>query len=485
MLKRSGGEIKEWDKLLKYLLFAYRSTPHCTTGYAPFTLLFGREVRGPVEILQEAWLDGDGEQATVHEWLTSVKAQLRDMTVLVGKKETVAKSKMKAQFDKSVSIKDFVEGDMVLVWKPGIHAKMGASWDGPYVVGKQRSPVTFTVHVPGRGGKGKVLHVNLLKRWTTPASHIHRVAIVVEEDDEDEICPVGLRLGRPVFVPSEQQQAALHEVLNSFPDVLRKEPGRTDMAKLVINTGDHAPVSSHPYRIAPRWREEVKCQIDQLLLLGIIQPSTSPWSSSVVTVKKKDGGIRICIDFRAVNAITEPDPYQMPLIEELLDLLASAKFISKIDLNKGFHQIPVSASDRCKTAFCTPWGKFEFLVMPFGLRNGPSVFQRLMDQVLLKDGDKSVVYIDDIGIFSSSWEEHCKDICTVLSRLKGAGLTANTSKCCWAQTHCEFLGHLVGEGMVSPADLKVQAVQQFAQPRTKKERTSVFGVGWLLQEIYS
>ena len=476
MLKRSGGEIKEWDKLLKYLLFAYRSTPHCTTGYAPFTLLFGREVRGPVEILQEAWLDGDGEQATVHEWLTSVKAQLRDMTVLVGKKETVAKSKMKAQFDKSVSIKDFVEGDMVLVWKPGIHAKMGASWDGPYVVGKQRSPVTFTVHVPGRGGKGKVLHVNLLKRWTTPASHIHRVAIVVEEDDEDEICPVGLRLGRPVFVPSGQQQAALDEVLCAFPEVLRKEPGRTSLAELVINTGDHTPVSSHPYRIAPRWRDEVKNQIDQLLQLGIIQPSTSPWSSSVVTVKKKDGGIRICIDFRAVNAITEPDPYQMPLIEELLDLLASAKFISKIDLNKGFHQIPVSASDRCKTAFCTPWGKFEFLVMPFGLRNGPSVFQRLMDQVLLKDGDKSVVYIDDIGIFSSSWEEHCKDICTVLSRLKGAGLTANTSKCCWAQTHCEFLGHLVGEGMVSPADLKVQAVQQFAQPRTKKNVRQFLGL---------
>ena len=476
MLKRSGCEIKEWDRLLKYLLFAYRSTPHCTTGYAPFTLLFGREVRGPVEMLQEAWLDGDGEQATVHEWLTSVKAQLRDMSVLVGRKETVAKSKMKAQFDKRVSIKDFVEGDMVLVWKPGIHAKMGASWDGPYVVGKKCSPVTFTVHVPGRGGKGKVLHVNLLKRWNTPASHIHRVAIVVEEDEEDEICPVGLRLGRPVFVPSGQQQAALDEVLCAFPEVLRKEPGRTNLASLVINTGDHAPVSSHPYRIAPRWRDEVKNQIDLLLQLGIIQPSTSPWCSSVVTVKKKDGGIRICIDFRAVNAITAPDPYQMPLIEELLDLLASAKFISKVDLNKGFHQIPVSASDMCKTAFCTPWGKFEFLVMPFGLRNGPSVFQRLMDQVLQQDADKSVVYIDDIGIFSSSWEEHCKDIAIVLSRLKDAGLTANTTKCSWANTHCEFLGHLVGEGMVSPAELKVQAVQQFARPKTKKNVRQFLGL---------
>ena len=476
MLKRSGGELTDWDRHLKYLLFAYRSTPHCTTGYAPFTLLFGREVRGPIDILQEAWLQGDCEQSSVYEWLNSVQAQMKELSVLVCNRESVAKGKMKAQYDKSACIKEFTKGDMVLVWKPGLHAKMGASWDGPYLVGEKRSPVTYTVHVPGRAHKAKVLHVNLLKRWTTPASLIHRVAIVQEEEDEDEICPVGLRLGRPEFVPSRQQQVALDKVLDSFPDVLRPEPGRTKLVELEIHTGEHSPVSNHPYRIAPRWREEVKSQIDQLLQMGIIQPSTSPWSSSVVTVKKKDGGIRICIDFRAVNAITAPDPYQMPLIEEILDLLASAKFISKIDLNKGFHQIPVTCSDMAKTAFCTPWGKFEFKVMPFGLRNGPAVFQRLMDQVLQQDGDRSVVYIDDIAIFSSSWEEHCQDISIVLSRLKGAGLTANTSKCRWAQTHCEFLGHLVGEGMVSPADLKVQAVRQFAQPVTKKNVRQFLGL---------
>ena len=468
MLKRSGGELADWDKQLKYLLFAYRSTPHCTTGFTPFNLLFGREVRGPLDILHEAWLHGDVEQASVHEWLNSVQAQLSELSILVGNKETVAKQKMKAQYDKSVTVKVFQEGDMVLVWKPGIHAKMGASWDGPYVVGKQRSPVTYSVHVPGKVTKTKILHVNLLKRWTTPASHIHRVAIVQEEDDVDEICPVGLRLGRPVFVPSRQQQAALDDVLGAFPEVLKSEPGRTSMAELVINTGVHPPVSSHPYRIAPRFKEEVKAQINQLLQLGILQPSTSPWSSSIVTVKKKDGGIRICIDYRAVNAITAADPYQIPLIEELLDLLGDAKFISKVDLNKGFHQIPISPVDMSKTAFCTPWGKFEFKVMPFGLRNGPAVFQRLMDQVLHRDTDRAVVYIDDIGIFSATWEQHCNDIRTVLSRLKDAGLTANVRKCSWGQTHCEFLGHLVGEGMVSPADLKVQAVRQFAQPVTKK-----------------
>ena len=177
-----------------------------------------------------------------------------------------------------------------------------------------------------------------------------------------------------------------------------------------------------------------------------------------------------------MNAVTQPDPYQMPLIEEILDVLASAKFISKVDLNKGFHQIPVSSEDIAKTAFCTPWGKFEFKVMPFGLRNGPAVFQRLMDQILQRDKDSSVVYIDDIAIFSPNWETHCKDISRILSRLKEAGLTANIKKCLWGQTHCEFLGHFVGEGKVSPAELKVKAVREFCQPKTKKQVRQFLGL---------
>ena len=119
--------------------------------------------------------------------------------------------------------------------------------------------------------------------------------------------------------------------------------------------------------------------------------------------------------------MTQPDPYQMPLIDEILETLASAKFISKIDLNKGFHQIPIEPGDIPKTAFCSPWGKFEFCAMPFGLRNGPAVFQRLMDRVLHNDKDVAQVYIDDIAVFSLTWEEHCTHISQVLDRLRQAG----------------------------------------------------------------
>ena len=398
------------------------------------------------------------------------------MSELVSERERRAKSKMKECYDKTASVKNFETGDMVLVWKPGIHAKMGASWDGPFQIEGKVSPVTYRVQVPGKVHLSKVLHCNLLKKWSSPAAKVHRVAIVQEEDDDEENNLSGLRLGREDFVPSEQQQAALDRVLDLYPDVLHPDPGRTKLVALQINTEGHTPISCHPYRIAPKWKEEVKLQIDQLLQLGIIQPSVSPWSSSVVTVKKKDGGVRICIDFRAVNAITQPDPYQMPLIEEILEVLASAKFISKVDLNKGFHQIPISSEDIVKTAFCTPWGKYEFRVMPFGLRNGPAVFQRLMDQILHQDKDASVVYINDIAIFSPTWEAHCQDIDRILGRLKGAGLTANVKKCMWGQTHCEFLGHLVGGGKVSPADLKVGAVRDFCQPQTKRHVRQFLGL---------
>ena len=397
------------------------------------------------------------------------------MAEVVSDRETLAKAKMKNTYDKSATVKSFVEGDMVLIRKPVLKGKMGSFWDGPFEVEKKVSPVTYLLKLPGKTNKARILHCNMLKMWHTPVDRIHNVVVIAEKESESESFP-GLKLGRDNFVPSEAEQAKLDEVLEGYREVLCALSGRTEAAQLCIRTGDHVPVRSHPYRIPPKWKEDVKSQMDQLLELGIIRPSTSPWSSSVVLASKKDGGVRPCIDYRAVNAITDPDPYQMPLIEEILDMLASAKFISKIDLTKGFHQIPIKQEDCPKTAFCTPWGKFEFCYMPFGLRNGPAVFQRLMDSLLHRYKEFSQVYIDDIAVFSTSWEEHCTHIGVVLGRLKDAGLTANVKKCQWAQTQVEFLGHVVGSGKVCPADLKVLAVRDFPLPQTKKSVRQFLGL---------
>ena len=467
MLKRSGADLKYWDRHLRYLLFAYRDTPHCVTGFSPFDLLFGREVKGPLGLIHCSWVEGEGEVAGTNEWLVALKQQMATMSKIVSEREKLAKAKMKQYYDKAAKDKVFMAGDLVLVRKPGLRQKLGDSWDGPYEILEKISPLNYKIKPPGGSRRSQILHVNMLKKWSSPVARIHGVAVVHEAEGESE-SPQGLLLTRDGFIPTELQQCALDTVLAKFDDVLCPTPGLTSQMTLAINTGDAAPVRSHPYRIPPRWRTEVKQQLDQLLELGIIRVSESPWSSAVVTVRKKDGGCRICVDYRAVNGVTAPDPYQMPFIEDILDTLAPAAFLSKIDLNKGFHQIPIRDEDMAKTAFCTPWGKFQFSRMPFGLRNGPAVFQRLMDKILHHDLAFSRVYIDDIVVFSASWVEHCQHLDTVLNRLQKAGLTVNLSKSMWGQVRFEFLGHMVGAGKVSPAECKIKALKEYQQPLTKK-----------------
>ena len=164
MLKRSECDLKLWDKQLKYLLFAYRDTPHCVTGFSPFTLMFGREVKGPLDLLSTSWLEGDNENASVGEWLLCVQARMRDMAVIVSDRERKAKATMKGFYDRSAKVKVFEAGDMVLVRKPGILSKMGDSWEGPYQVERQASPVTYKIQVPGKPQQSKILHCNLLKK---------------------------------------------------------------------------------------------------------------------------------------------------------------------------------------------------------------------------------------------------------------------------------------------------------------------------------
>ena len=466
MMKKADVELKNWDKSLKYLLFAYRDTPHSVTGFSPFELLFGRDVKGPLSLIHSSWLDHDAEGIEASGWLKCLKEQMRLTSEVVSEREKLAKAKMKLAYDRHAKEKVFEVGEEVLVRRPGLQRKMGDSWDGPYKILAKLSNLNYKVETPGR--KSKVLHVNLMKKWSVAAARVHGVAVIKEEEGESE-SPQGLVLvDVEDFVPSESEQQLLEETLNEFPSVLCEDPGKTEAATLSILTGDAAPISSHPYRIPPKWRREVRDQIDQLLSLGIIEASVSPWSSAIVTVKKKTGGCRICIDYRAVNGVTTPDPYQMPFIEDILDTLAGAKYMSKLDLNKGFHQIPVKEEDKCKTAFCTPWGKYQFCRMPFGLRNGPAVFQRMMDKILHQDLEHCRVYIDDIVVFSQSWEQHCQHLKSVLERLRAAGLSANRSKCQWGKKRFEFLGHTVGVGLVSPSVCKTQALRDFQKPVTKK-----------------
>ena len=213
--------------------------------------------------------------------------------------------------------------------------------------------------------------------------------------------------------------------------------------------------------ISPVKLDGVKREINGLLELGIIAPSTSLWSSPVVPIIKPDKSIRLCIDYRKVNAVTVPDPYYIPTVDEIIGKVGKAKFLTKLDLAKGFYQVPVNPEFRDRTAFITPWGKFCFLRMPFGLRNAPTTFQRLMDTVLAGLEGYAVPYIDDILIFSESWDDHLKHVRVVLGRLSDAKLTAKPAKCEWGKQFVNYLGYTVGEGHVSVPDARVTSIRDY------------------------
>ena len=154
-------------------------------------------------------------------------------------------------------------------------------------------------------------------------------------------------------------------------------------------------------------RKEIKEMLDQ----GIIQPSTSEWAAPIILVPKKDGSKRLCVDFRRLNKVTKADPYPIPRVDELIDRLGQAQYITALDLTKGYWQVPVAKESQAKTAFITPFGKYEFLTMPFGLVDAPSTFQRLMDRVLEETHEFAAAYLDDVIVYSDSWEKHLQHLC--------------------------------------------------------------------------
>jgi hypothetical protein len=207
-------------------------------------------------------------------------------------------------------------------------------------------------------------------------------------------------------------------------------PPDRDIEFLIELQPGTAPISKRPYRMPPKELAELKNQLQELLDKGYIHPSSSPWGCPALFVKKKDGSLLMCVDYRPLNAVTIKNKYPLPCIDVLFDQLAGAKVFSKIDLRSDYHQIKIRPIDIPKTAFSTRYGLYEFLVMSFGLTNAPAYFMYLMNSVFMNELDKFVVvFIDDILNFSKNEEEHAKHLRIVLQRLRDHKLYAKFSKC--------------------------------------------------------
>lgn len=286
---------------------------------------------------------------------------------------------------------------------------------------------------------------------------------------------------------TDMRQTLLKQYADVFPDTLPHglPPSRSIDHRIELKPGS-APTNRPIYRMSPPELDEVKKQIDQLMQAGFIRPSKSPFGAPLLLVKKKDGSMRMCVDYRALNEITIKNSYPLPRIDELFDRLQGAKIFSKIDLRNGYHQIRIHPDDVEKTAFRSRYGHFEFMVLPFGLTNAPATFMHLMQDLFRPFLDKFVlVFIDDILIFSKNLHEHQQHVKQVLDILRDNKLYAKLSKCELIKQQVEFLGHIVDAEGIHMMQDKVEAILKWPAPANKSELQSFLGlVGYYRKFIY-
>ncbi|XP_052726000.1 uncharacterized protein LOC128194436 [Vigna angularis] len=280
---------------------------------------------------------------------------------------------------------------------------------------------------------------------------------------------------------SSSKSSGERSVVDEFPDVFPDEVPGLPLPReveftidLVSNAG---PISIAPYRMSPAELVELKEQIEELMDKQFIRPSASPWGAPVLLVKKKDGSSRLCIDYRQLNKLTIKNKYLLPRIDDLLDQLRGATIFSKIDLRSGYHQIRVKEEDIQKTAFQSRYGHYEYVVMPFGVTNAPAIFMDYMNRIFRPYLDKFVVvFIDDILVYSKSYEEHEDHLRTVLGVLREKELYAKFSKCEFLMKEVQFLGHIVSAGGISVDPAKVRAVLEWESPRSVTKVRSFVGL---------
>lgn len=284
-----------------------------------------------------------------------------------------------------------------------------------------------------------------------------------------------------IAVPDKNQwPKEVQQLLTQYEDVFREShelPPQRPFDHHIDLLPGAPPVNVRPYRYSPAQKSEIEKQLAQMLEDGIIKPSSSPYASPVLLVRKKDGSWRFCVDYRHLNAQTIKNKHPMPVVDELIDELGGACWFSKLDFRAGYHQIRIEPADTHKTAFKTHDGLYEFLVMPFGLTNAPATFQSVMNMVfrqLLRRG--VLVFMDDILIYSASLKEHLVLLQEVLEILRTNQFFIKLSKCSFAQHEVEYLGHIISDKGVATEPSKILAVQNWPTPTNLKQLRGFLGL---------
>ena len=462
---------------------------------------------GPLLLLKEKWLDEDPEKISVLKYVATFKDRLFRAGQIAKRNLQESQSKMKVWYDRKAKSRCFEPGDRVLVLFPVVGNPLQAKYSGPYKVVKKISDTNYLVKTPGRRKETQVCHINMLKAYhekpkpelvtlnnrlglESPTHSKDCVGQVAEkeEDTESEV-----RLGndqQPIKLQNSQilndlgtklshlpsvQRKELAEVITQYREVFPDVPSNTNLIEHDVDVGDSAPIKQHPYRVSPMKKELLDKEVQYMLENDIIEESQSNWSSPCILVPKHDGGFRFCTDFRKVNDKTKSDSFPIPRIADCIDQIGNAKFVSTFDMLKGYWQVPLTQRAREISAFVTSSSLYQYKVMPFGMKNAPATFQRMVNK-LVRDIDGCEGYIDDVVIFSDNWSDHIRQIKHFFQIMREAKLTINLMKSEFGKATVKYLGHIVGQGQVRPLDAKIQTIVKYPIPTSRKELARFLGM---------
>ena len=449
-----------WDRLLPCVLFAYRESPQETTGYAPFELVYGSLPRGPMALVKDLWLQPNLELETIstYQYVIDLKQRINEGCKIASLKTKKQSEKSKKLYDRKAKQRTLVPGDKVLLFLPCGENKINSEWKGPFSVvdSCSHSNVNYVIDV---NGKHKTYHINMLREFPDRPIHLdptmscvnvlHCANIAVIDDTNDDININESSSLSHIILPSleqresvddvvvnndlsDKQKSDMNQILHEFQMTFTDVPSQTKCIEHSIELVSQKPVKLKPYPLPFASQQIVSEEVDNMLKAGVISPSTSPYSSPIVLVKKKEGTTRFCIDFRRVNGLTVPDAAPIPDTELLFTKLSNAQFFTKIDMTKGYWQIPIQQQCRKYTAFQAGSGLYEFNCMPFGLKNAPATFNRMMSKLFGHRTD-IVYFFDDVLIYSCSWSDHVKSFGEILGIFKQNNLVVRPRK-----TFCGF-----------------------------------------------
>ncbi|KAJ8035392.1 hypothetical protein HOLleu_22614 [Holothuria leucospilota] len=423
--------------------------------------------------------------------------------------DTLHRDQLSVQQQHDEELQPLIAGDKVLVFLPVSGQPLQARFQGPYVIERKVSDTDYVILTPDKCKSKRVCHINMMKRYyeredcdISKDESVHDVnsntndtgdqVCIINADHElsnDEIkannvpdmciklqnSDVLKNLDQKLSHLDHKEKSEMKSLIYEYACLFSDDPTRTNLIEHDVDVGDATPIKQHPYRVNPRKRQHLRDEVRYMLDHDIIEPSNSEWSSPCILVPKPDGGYRFCTDYRKVNAVTRTDSYPIPRIDDCIDRIGKATYVSKFDLLKGYWEIPLTERARKISAFVTPDGLFQYKVMPFGMKNSQMTFKRLVNN-LTSDLENCEVYVNDLIVYSNSWDEHVQHVKALFDKLAKANLTVNLVKSEIACAQVIYLGHVVGQGKVRPIKAKVEGIDKFPAPTDKRQLMRFLGM---------